>query len=54
MLQVSKGCAAAVLVGIEVTPEPGLRGPTNFAGQCGTALLHQLNATLTEATLKYR
>ena len=50
----SKGCATAVLVGVEVTPEPGLRGPTNFAGQCGTALLQHLNDTLTEATAKYR
>jgi hypothetical protein len=32
------GCPAAFLVGVDATPEPGLRMPTNFCG-CATAEL---------------
>ena len=47
-------CAAAVLIGIDVSPEPGLRGPTNFAGLCGPALLVELETVLSAAGDKYR
>ncbi len=49
-----KGCAAAVLVGLDVSPQPGLRGPTNFAGICGPALLQEMDAVLTAADTKFR
>ncbi len=49
-----KGCAAAVLVGLDVSPQPGLRGPTNFAGVCGPALLQEMDAVLTAAHTKFR
>ena len=42
-------CPVAVLVGIDATPDPGLRGPTNFAGTlCNRDILH-LNQTLANA-----
>lgn len=47
-------CAAAVLVGIDVSPEPGLRGPTNFVGLCGPALLAELDSVLSAASNKFR
>ncbi|KAL3155831.1 hypothetical protein ABBQ32_012842 [Trebouxia sp. C0010 RCD-2024] len=47
-------CAAAVLVGIDVSPQPGLRGPTNFAGLCGPALLAELDSVLSAASNKFR
>lgn len=47
-------CAAAVLVGIDVSPEPGLRGPTNFAGLCGPALLDELETVLSAAGERFR
>ncbi len=49
-----KGCAAAVLVGLDVSPQPGLRGPTNFAGVCGPALLQEMDAVLTAADTNFR
>ena len=39
----------AVLVGVDATPEPGLRGPTNFAGTLLGETLERLNQTLTAA-----
>lgn len=53
-LRTKKGCAAAVLVGLDVSPQPGLRGPTNFAGICGPALLQEMDAVLTAADTKFR
>ena len=47
-------CAAAVLVGIDVSPQPGLRGPTNFAGLCGPALLDELESVLSAAGDRFR
>lgn len=47
-------CAAAVLVGIDVSPQPGLRGPTNFAGLCGPALLDELEGVLSAAGDRFR
>ena len=55
MLQEGAGkCAAAVLVGLDVSPQPGLRGPTNFAGICGPALLQELDIVLNAASSNYR
>jgi hypothetical protein len=39
----------AVLVGVDATPDPGLRGPTNFAGTLTDRDLLQLNQTLEAA-----
>lgn len=39
----------AVLVGMDATPEPGLRGPTNFAGTLYGEDVLRLNQTLTAA-----
>ena len=39
-------CPAALLVGLDTTPEPGLRGPTNFHGVADAALLHDLDKNL--------
>jgi len=50
----AKGCAAAVLVGLDVSPQPGLRGPTNFAGVCGPALLQEMDTVLIAADTKFR
>ncbi len=42
-------CPVAVLVGVDATPDPGLRGPTNFAGTlCSRDIVH-LNQTLANA-----
>jgi hypothetical protein len=42
-------CPVAVLVGIDATPDPGLRGPTNFAGTLRETDILELDAALTEA-----
>ena len=39
-------CPAAVLVGLDAAPDPGLRGPTNFAGALRWGDLRQLDAEL--------
>lgn len=39
-------CPVAVLVGLDATPDPGLRGPTNFAGVLHGQDLRQLDAEL--------
>lgn len=39
-------CPVAVLVGVDATPSPGLRGPTNFAGTLRGADIEQLDAEL--------
>ncbi|EIE20379.1 Metallo-dependent phosphatase [Coccomyxa subellipsoidea C-169] len=48
-LQEQDKCPVAVLVGVDATPDPGLRGPTNFAGTlCSRDIVH-LNQTLANA-----
>lgn len=39
-------CPAAMLVGVDAAPEPGLRGPTNFHGLLHAAVLQDLDKTL--------
>lgn len=45
--RVQDKCPVAVLVGVDATPEPGLRGPTNFAGTLHGEAVQGLNQTLT-------
>lgn len=45
--RVQDKCPVAVLVGVDATPEPGLRGPTNFAGTLNGEAVQGLNQTLT-------
>jgi hypothetical protein len=40
-------CSVAALVGIDATPDPGLRGPTNFAGTLRETDILELDAALT-------
>jgi hypothetical protein len=40
------GCPAAWLVGLDPTPDPGLRSPTNFAGLAGAAFMEEAAAAL--------
>lgn len=40
------GCPAAWFVGLDPSPDPGLRSPTNFAGQAHPALLAEAAAAL--------
>lgn len=40
------GCPAAWLLGLDPTPAPGLRSPTNFAGQARPAMLAEAAAAL--------
>lgn len=44
--QAEDGCPAAWMVGIDPTPEPGLRSPTNFAGLARPSLLAEAHAAL--------
>lgn len=39
-------CPAAVVLGIDLTPTPGLRGPTDFFGRADRALLAEVDAAL--------
>lgn len=39
-------CPAALLVGIDVSPEPGLRGPTNFHGIATSEFIKDLDGNL--------
>ena len=39
-------CPAALLLGVDAAPEPGLRGPTNFHGSLSGVLLAELDALL--------
>ena len=39
-------CPAALLVGIDVSPVPGLRGPTNFHGVADAAFIRHLDGNL--------
>ncbi|CAL8465131.1 g4666 [Coccomyxa elongata] len=48
-LQAQDKCPVAVLVGLDATPEPGLRGPTNFAGTLHGEAVERLNQTLIAA-----
>lgn len=41
-------CAVAWLVGVDLSPEPGLRGPTNFVGFAQDVLVSDLDKALTD------
>ena len=47
-------CPVALLAGCDATPEPGLRGPTNFAGFVSAAALADLDSQLAERLSFYR
>jgi len=47
-------CPVALLVGYDATPDPGLRGPTNFAGLVGRAALADFDAGLARALAEQR
>ena len=44
----------ALLAGCDATPDPGLRGPTNFVGFVGGAALADLDAQLAQRLSFYR
>lgn len=47
-------CPVALLAGCDATPDPGLRGPTNFVGFVGAAALADLDAQLAKRLSFYR
>ena len=47
-------CPTAMLLGIDATPEPGLRGPTNFVGVLTAAMLRTVRQTIDKARHQLR
>eukprot|EP01025_Chloroclados_australasicus_P000482 TRINITY_DN10247_c0_g1_i3.p1 TRINITY_DN10247_c0_g1~~TRINITY_DN10247_c0_g1_i3.p1 ORF type:complete len:726 (-),score=42.15 TRINITY_DN10247_c0_g1_i3:283-2460(-) len=49
-----QGCPDTVMMGLDITPNPGFRGPTNFAGILNGEMIQQLDRKFSEYLSKYR
>lgn len=47
-------CPATVLLGVDLSPSPGLRGPTDFFGRADAQLLQEVDAVLTDMKASHR
>lgn len=45
-MEAAEACPALALLGIDVSPDPGLRSPANFAGVCTPGLLREVELEL--------
>lgn len=50
----SDACPTAWLLGIDLTPSPGLRGPTDFFGRADAQLLREVDTLLGDLSTHHR